>query len=77
MLIQMTIHPGQGWGLLALCDALRRGNLQIAGDIRQLADLTVELRADATCASDVRALCTDLVERRVAQSVSVQRIDAR
>lgn len=75
MLIQITIDPSRGCGLMALCEALRRANMRIIGDIEQLDDLTLALCAVVNRASDVSGFCAALVDAELAEKVLVQRLD--
>ncbi|NVH78464.1 hypothetical protein FSB08_40570 [Paraburkholderia sp. JPY432] len=75
MLIYMTIRLADRSGLLLLCRALHDSDAQLAGNVRQFNDQTVELCIFATCASDVTWLCRELVNTRLAENVLVRRLD--
>lgn len=75
MLIQLTIRPARGMALPALRHALRAANVQLDGELRRVDGGSVELRIVAVHAADVSGLCGQLVNCRLAEKVSVQRLD--
>ncbi|ADG20290.1 hypothetical protein BC1002_6445 [Paraburkholderia atlantica] len=75
MLIQMSIRLADKSGLLLLYRVLLDSDAQLAGDVRQFDDQTVEVSIVATRASDVSWLCRELVSRQLAENVLVRRLD--
>ncbi|MEX3633278.1 hypothetical protein [Paraburkholderia sp. BR14320] len=75
MLIHMTIRLADRSGLLLLFRALHDSDAQLAGDVRQFDDQTVELCIFATCSSDVTWLRGELVNRQLVENVLVRRLD--
>jgi hypothetical protein len=75
MQIRLTMCPSGNPRLLALYRVLRETGLRVAGDIRQRGTHEVEFSVATTDAGSISSLCAALIERGLAETVYVERVD--